>query len=335
MNNRRAAWCVRDACGHIRTGHRDLADRGHRPRMPPVVETGLRRLPGRVDERRAGLDEGDTELVRARPQGDARREILVEQRVVAVGRLLDREGGDRLPVDQDQQLVRTVLAQPADGSRQVAREQHLHHVLAVLDEGVGPRHAPTRPDRQSWQLVFLRQVGWQQKHVVLQRGLRASDGQAADLVGGRDIPVQECRRQVADIDVVEAVAALIRGQERGGVDVERQQISDRVLILGSIQAPQRFGATRTRMCGCRRIERPFQPRQHRQAVGLRRLRYVVRRHDARVQLADDRFPQFGLRLGPGHVHLVQAQAASLQAVVVAGRAVASEELTLSSVEANL
>jgi hypothetical protein len=45
------------------------------------------------------------------------------------------------------------------------------------------------------------------------------------------------------------MTALIRGQKRSGVDIERQQVPYRVLVLGSIQASQRFGATRIRL-GC-------------------------------------------------------------------------------------
>ena len=41
-----------------------------------------------------------------------------------------------------------------------------------------------------------------------------------------------------------------------------------VLILGSIQASQRFGATRIRLGGRRRIERCFQPCQHREPIVL-------------------------------------------------------------------
>ena len=59
---------------------------------------------------------------------------------------------------------------------------------------------------------------------------------------------------------------LDRSFKRPGVDIERQQVSDRVLILGSIQAPQRFGAARIRFCGRRRIERCFEPGQHCEAI---------------------------------------------------------------------
>ena len=68
--------------------------------------------------------------------GDARFQILVEERVVAVGWFLDGEGPNRLPIEQHQQLVRTVLAQPADGSGQIASEQDLDDVLAVLGKRI-------------------------------------------------------------------------------------------------------------------------------------------------------------------------------------------------------
>src|SRR5439155_16334649 len=83
--------------------------------MPPIVEARLRRLPDRVDKRRALLDECDGQLVRACTRANAHFQIFVEQRVVAVGRLLDLEGPHSLPVQQHQQLVRTGFAQAADG----------------------------------------------------------------------------------------------------------------------------------------------------------------------------------------------------------------------------
>jgi len=63
---------------------------------------------------------------------------------------------------------------------------------------------------------------------------------------GRDVAVQQRRRQIADRHVVEAVTTVIGRQERGGVDVESQQVSDDVLILGPISAAERLGAARIR-----------------------------------------------------------------------------------------
>ena len=105
---------------------------------------------------------------------------------------------DRLPVEQHHQLVRTGIAQPADVSCQIAHEPDLDLVLAVLDERVGHRHAAARADRQAGQMIFLREVGRQANDVALERGLRAADRQAADFLRGRDVTVQERRRQIAD-----------------------------------------------------------------------------------------------------------------------------------------
>ncbi len=84
-------------------------------------------------------------------------------------------------------------------------------------------------------MLFLREIRWQPDHVGLRGCLRAADRQPADLLRGRDVPVQERRGQVADGDVVEAVTAVIRWQKRRGVDVEGQKVSDGVLILRPIE----------------------------------------------------------------------------------------------------
>src|SRR5437868_2593286 len=98
--------------------------------MPAVVEAGFGRLPGCVDQRRALFQKGDAEVMRTSLHGNAHSQILVES--VVAGWLLDREGLDRLPVEQHQQLMRTRLAQPGYDSLQIAREQDLDLVLAVL-----------------------------------------------------------------------------------------------------------------------------------------------------------------------------------------------------------
>ena len=65
------------------------------------------------------------------------------------------------------------------------------------------------------------------------------------------------------------MTALVGRQKRAGVDVESQQVADRILVLGSIQAPQSFGAAGIRFGQRRRIQRCFEPRQHRQAIAPR------------------------------------------------------------------
>ena len=184
-----------------------------------------------------------------------------------------------------------------------------------------------RAQGQAGQMIFLREVGRQANDVALERRLRAADRQAADFLRGRDVAVQERRRQVADRDVVEAVTAVIGWQERGGVDVESQQISDGVLIFGPIQAAERVGAAGIRFGGGRRIERCFQPCQQRAPVVLGRLRHVGRRHGARVHLAHHLFPDFGFSTGVGDVDPVQPQVRRLEPFVVARDAVPIEQTT--------
>ena len=311
----------------VRSGQRNLVDCGRAARMAPVVEMRLQRLPGRFEQRRAILDECDADLVRACTHGDARFQILVQHRGVGAGGLLDREVRDRLPVDQHHQLVRTRLSQPADVSFQIAREPDLDLVLAVLDERVGHRHPAARAQGQAGQMIFLREVGRQANDVALERRLRAADRQAADFLRGRDVAVQERRRQVADRHVVEAVTAVIGWQERGGVDVESQQVSDGVLILGPIQAAERVRAAGIRSGGGRRIERCFQPCQQRAPVVLGRLWHVGRRHGARVHLAHHLFPDFGVSTGVVDVDPVQPQVRSLESFVVARDAVPIDQTT--------
>ena len=178
-------------------------------------------------------------------------------------------------------------------------------------------------------MVLLRDVGRDANDVALQRGLGGADRQPADLLRGGDVSVEQRRGQVADRDVVEAVTAFIGGQERGGVDVEGQQVSDGVLILGTIQTPQRLRAARIRPRGGGLVERCFQPREQGPAIVHRGLRHAGRRHRARAKFAHDLLPDLGAGTRIGDVGLVQHQAGGLELLVVAGDAVAIEHLTLA------
>src|SRR5215813_6191290 len=100
--------------------------------MSPFVEARLCRLPCRFDQRCAILDERNAEIVRACMYGYAQFQILVERRVlIGIGRLVNRESPDRLPVDQHQQLVRTLFTQPADASGEISSKPDLNVVLTV------------------------------------------------------------------------------------------------------------------------------------------------------------------------------------------------------------
>src|SRR5438552_11580704 len=216
--------------------------------------------------------------------------VLVEKLIVTVGGFLDRNRPNRRPVEQQLHLVRLRVSQALDVPGITAREVDLDVVLSVLRKRVTNRNPTARADRKSRYMLFLRDVGRDVNDVALQRGLRAADRQPADLLRSRDVSVQQSRGQIAYRDVVEAVTAFIGGQERCGIDVEEKQVSYSVLILGTIETPQRVRAARIRFCGGGLVERRLQPRKQGSTVFDRRLRHVGRRHGARAKLTNDLLP---------------------------------------------
>ena len=86
---------------------------------------------------------------------------------------------------------------------------------------------------------------------------RTADGQLADVAGGREVSLEQRRRHAKQARVVvETVRGIVWRQQRGGVDFERQQITDGVRVLAAVQAVQRVAA-RIRMRRRGAIERPF------------------------------------------------------------------------------
>ena len=81
------------------------------------------------------------------------------------------------------------------------------------------------------------------------------DGQAADLLRRGDVAVQERRREVAHRHVVEPVAGLVARQQRRGIDVERQEVADGVLVFGPVEPPERVGPAGIGFLGGRAVER--------------------------------------------------------------------------------
>jgi len=63
----------------------------------------------------------------------------------------------------------------------------------------------------------MRSLGGRRANDVVLERLRGPDCQAADSLGGRDVAVHLRRGEVADDDIVEAVAAFVGRQQRGGV----------------------------------------------------------------------------------------------------------------------
>ena len=67
-------------------------------------------------------------------------------------------------------------------------------------------------------------------------GRGSADGEAADFLGCGDVSVQESRREIADGDIIKPVAGIVFGEECRCVNVQGEQVANRILIFGAIEA---------------------------------------------------------------------------------------------------
>ena len=120
-------------------------------------------------------------------------------------------------------------------------------------------------------------------------------------------------------------ARIVRGQQLGNVDIEREQVANRVPILGAAQAAQAVDAARMRIAERGPVELRLQPGH--QAVPRRRLRPrpTGGRHHAGAQLAEDLLPELGIGAHSGEIGPVEREAGGPEPVVVAAHAVALDQ----------
>ena len=191
------------------------------------------------------------------------------------------------------------------------------------------REAAARPERQ-----VLAHAAFLPERVRHRVGLdRRSDrgvaeGQPADLPGRGHVAVEQHRGDRQHVgDVVEPVARLVRRQQRPLVDVQRQQIADRVAVLGAVQAMDRRPAG-IRIVGGGAVEGRFQRGGGRVVGAGVRPRPARRGHGPRAQLAHDLLPGLDFPGNPARVLGVdglQGQPGLPRAVVVARHAVAIQQ----------
>src|SRR4029077_4547672 len=109
-----------------------------------------------------------------------------------------------------------------------------------------------------------------------------------------------------------------------GIDLEREQIADRVAILDAVQTVQRWTAW-IGMLGCGAIEVGLDRRGDAGRDGFVRPRPSDRRHRARADLAGHLLQRVGVLGWLGDVQLVEREPGGLQPRVVAGDAVLVED----------
>ncbi len=302
---------------------------GLHARMPILVEMRLVRLLRGFDQRGVLPHECRCDGMRPGRHVQANLEPLVH---VFVGVVLtqpiparrNRELLHARAVEQNLQLVR--LGQPLDVLVPVARKLHLNLVLAVERERMREENPAARPERQSLDVLLLREIGRKDDDAAGGCPEGAADRHARDLLRGGEVALHQSGRQTADAHVVEAVARLVDRQQLGDIHVQRQDVADGVAVLGAVQAADRIDAPWRRIerggAVQRRFERCNQPVERR-VVGARR---TSRRHGARSKLADDMFPEPGVAGRVHRIRSIERDAAGLRPLIVAADAILRDEL---------
>ena len=132
---------------------------------------------------------------------------------VALGRRLDGEQRDARAIERDLHLVR--LGQAFDVLVAIARQAQLDFVLAVRRESCSGTAVPPRvPNGSSSKWSSCVRSARNQQDVAARRADGHAEREAADFARGGEVALEQRRRELADGDVVEAVAGVVFGQQR-------------------------------------------------------------------------------------------------------------------------
>ena len=124
---------------------------------------------------------------------------------------------------------------------------------------------PRVPSGNPVDVPGLREIEPDAMRLVGRRAGRIADRHGADRLGGGDVAFEQHRGYAEHVGhVVEAEARVVRRQQRRGVNVERQQVANRVLVFGAVQPVQRR-ATGIGAGGRRAIDGRLEPCDERRA----------------------------------------------------------------------
>jgi hypothetical protein len=168
---------------------------------------------------------------------------------------------------------------------------------------------------------------WLPAHQRRLHGRHAENRRARHALGGHEVSLHQYGRQREHVgDVVEPVPGVVLGEIIGRREVYAEQIADRVVVLGPIEAANRDTA---RVCWGRQIgayDLRVHPRGDQPHFSGGRARLVFRRHLASPDLEQHVLPRVRVReYGGGVLVAFQVEIALLPSIVVALVAVPEQE----------
>ena len=187
-------------------------------------------------------------------------------------------------------------------ARVVVKKLHREGVFSVGGEIVNVRRPAASSKRRSVQVPHLVDDFGDIVFRHGRRGMGIADGKTGDLVGGPDIGLHQGRGHRQGVrHIVEVSRAPIRRQQRVHVHFDREQVTDRVFVLSTIDAVKgRRGRMRAGS------DRPIDPCLERQGHGFERFglgaRHARGRHHPGAQLPDDLLRLLRILLGMRNVH---------------------------------